>query len=191
MRKNEVKLPRLHRMDDGNALLAFEPDEVPPAPRLKRSTAVVKWLEANSIAEREEKLQQSVLYNSLFNEVDLDVPDHGLIKYAIPKLQRFLAIIRTGLSIRDAAEIMGWNPDNISTMVSNNVHNLGACVKAAKSENKFFHVSRMANHDYGHQSSAWLLERMYRDEFGKELKVTPGKTEGDQIVKFGDREIKF
>jgi len=186
-----MKLPRLHRVDDGNALHSFDEHEIPKAPRLKRSTAVVKWLEAESLAEREEKLKQSVLYHSLFNEVDLDMPNNALSKYALPKLQRFLAIVRTGLSIRDAAEIMGWDPDNISTMVSANTHNLGACVKAAKGENKFFHVSRMANHDYGHQSSAWLLERMYRDEFGKELKVTPGKTEGDQVIQFGDKQIKF
>lgn len=202
------KLPRIlkRELDIGaDALNGFEENEIPKPPKLKYkkpdiTTAEVfalKELENNSIDSFQ---KSSALAFPLYGPVELDAPDplnhfedYGkYTKFLKPKLLKFLWIIREGLSVSDAAELVGWDPDDVQSWINSNKGNLGKCVKTAKLEHKAFHISRTNAASYGYQASTWMLERKYKDEFSKELKiVSKTENENSQVIKFGDREIHF
>lgn len=205
------KLPRILRreLDPGaDALNGWEEDEIPVAPKLKRSERGLSKPKKMTAEEYYAKTQEdnridsfrksSALADPLFTSVELTPPKIDPVeiekyeKWIKPKLLKFLWIIREGLHQTDAALIMGWDPKVVEGWIANNQFNLDTCIKTAKLEHKMFHVSRTNAAGYGYQASTWMLERRYKDEYSKEVKITT-KTENEnsQVIKFGDREIHF
>jgi len=204
------QLPRILRreLDPGaDALNGYDEIEIPPAPKLKkedRPKRITKVMTAEEFYAKEQEdnsiesfRKSSALANPLISHVELIPPSNPLEnekyeRFIKSKLLNFLWMMREGLQQSDAAEIVGWEPDDVAVWIAHNKYNLARCVKAAKLEHKAFHISRTNAANYGYQASTWMLERKYKDEFSKEVKITT-KTENEnsQVIKFGDREIHF
>ncbi len=203
-------LPRILRreLDPGaDALNGWDEDEIPKAPKLKtgeRAMQKLGVLTAEQFREKQDEdnsidafKKSSSLANPLLTNIELTPPantsEHEYYERWIkPKLLKFLWVVREGLTHTDAAKLLGWKPEKVEAWIAHNTYNLAVCVDTAKLENKVYHVSRVNGAHYGYQASAWMLERKYKDEYSKELKITT-KTENEnsQVIKFGDREIHF
>ena len=195
-KNRRLELPRIDRALDGDVLLGYRKEEIPAQLITLKRTRNTKALQEiyRDIFEEVDLTTgkiRGVLDAPLMNEVELRLPDNYIGRYNKPKLEKFIAILRNGLNLKDACLLMGWNPGVISQYIMDNRYNLGRVVEAARLEYKLFHVRRLNNHDYGHQSSAWMLERTHRDEYGREVKVTAKNDVPDQVFQFGDKEIRF
>lgn len=204
------RLPRILRreLDPGaDALNGYDEIEIPPAPKLRkeeRPKRLTKVMSAEEFQLRKDEdnsiesfRKSSALANPLLNSVELIPPsdpfeNEKYERWIKPKLLNFLWMCREGLSTSDSAQIVGWEPEDVERWIQNNVYNLAKCVRAARLEHKAFHVSRTNCAGYGYQASTWMLERRYKDEYSKEVKITTKQeNENSQVIKFGDREIHF
>lgn len=191
---------------DCDVLNSFDEDEVPPAIRLKRpddfkvepTKNVVMIGKGNT--QVSEFLASSALHNSITGNIPLsdDLPDADQViiggyvsKYTKRRMLTFLQAIREGLSVVQASRLIGMDPDMMQNSIEENRYNLKICVEIAKEEHRLFHVKRVNNSEYGYQCSTWMLERKYRDDYGREVKITNGSDAPKQKVKFGNREIEF
>lgn len=198
------KLPRILKREldpAADILNSYDEDELPPRIYLKRDTRdkeekrVQLWKDSLQAKGRRPLFETSVLAEPIFSPIELDEPrneeEAKIARFIKPKAERFLWVIREGLSIADACKIVGWKYENVLKWITDNRGNLGKCVEVAQIEHKVFHASRVNNAEYGYQASTWMLERKYKDEFSKEVKITTKNEGEEQIIKFGDKEIRF
>ena len=100
-----------------------------------------------------------------------------------PEVAEFVASeITSGSKVTDIAESLGINPDTIH-LWKKNKSELKVLIAKKRLELKQYHVKKIES-DSSWQSSAWMLERRYTDEFGppaKNLNVS-GKIELVHLV---------
>lgn len=199
------KLPRIlkREWDDGaNALNGFTKSELPAAPKLKmdRRNLVDVYRRATEGEDNgvNEIYKTSALSKSILGPIDIHYPLPNDIaecekfdRHIRPKLEKVLWILREGMDLKIAALGLGLDYDTLSDWVNNNTFNMGVCANQARQEHRIFHVTRTNSSEYGWQASTWMLERKYKDEFSKEVKIKTSDDSPKQKIKFGDREIEF
>ena len=95
-------------------------------------------------------------------------PRHSAFLPAV--VDGILKDIRLGLSLSDSAKRHRLNPDVVRHWYDDNFGNFKEAVEREKSQHKYFHVARVTKADdpNGWRASSWLLERRYKEEYGKE-----------------------
>lgn len=85
--------------------------------------------------------------------------------------------IASGLTNRDACALAGIKENTFYVRRAKD-KDFDDAVKAALIQFKLKHITTIAR-DPSWQSSAWLLERKFRDEFGRNITITPQEQDSD------------
>jgi hypothetical protein len=84
-------------------------------------------------------------------------------KYTPEIVKEICELVESGLNNEDACSYVGINPDTLYTWKKTKTDFNEALLKA-KIGNKKYHIDKIKNAG-SWQSSAWYLERVYREEF--------------------------
>ena len=106
-------------------------------------------------------------------------------------IEIILEKIGINLSPKEACAMVGISFSYFSQLMRDNIEGLADKVECARLLMKELHLKEI--HDPGKywKASAWYLERTDRETYGKEVTIT-GKNVGDeQVLRIGDKEIKF
>ncbi len=121
------------------------------------------------------------------------VPEQKLGEVSHFKEPIVLAILdnlKLGLELDDCAALVNVPYDEVKKWDKENTGNFGNLVKKAKAEFKRLHVMKVTRGQSDWKPSAFMLERKFRREYGKESKeasTAPGK----QTYIIGGKEIEF
>lgn len=101
-------------------------------------------------------------------------------KYSEDKLTAMCKVLRMGGSVRDAAMIAGTSVDKLMSRIAGD-EELAKLFDQVRAEGKLHHLTRIYNGERQWQSSAWILERLHRQEF--QLASTVPKEDEEKLIR--------
>jgi len=102
-------------------------------------------------------------------------------KYSPEIVKEICGYIESGLTQKDSQELVGISHQTFHRWLDEHSE-FSEAIKKAKIKNKAYHINKISK-DKSWQSSAWYLERVYRDEFGikKEEQKQPVVIQWEEI----------
>ena len=108
-------------------------------------------------------------------------------------IQLILLDLMLGLTLAEAAVRQGLDVDLVGHWEATNTGNFGKVTAATIVEFKRYHLEKVRNGTFNYNMSTWILERKFRDEFGKQstIIVDDKIQKTRQVMKVGNKEIVF
>ena len=98
--------------------------------------------------------------------------------------------LKLGLSLNDCADLVNVPEEEVRKWEKSNRGNFANLVRKAQAEFKRLHLMKITRGGPDWKPSAFLIERKFRKEFGKDPKDTSSPTE-KQTYMIGGKEIVF
>ena len=130
---------------------------------------------------------------SVENPMHLNPPDPspGFHNYFIEAIvNNILENLKLGLELDDCADLVSVPRNEVKYWESHNTGNFANLSAKARAEFKRIHLMKLTRGKADWKPSAFLLERKFRKEYGKELKIEQFITD-KQVMKIGGKEIEF
>lgn len=102
----------------------------------------------------------------------------------------FLSHLKIGLSVPEAIIVCKLPIKEMQDFINENVDGIQFEIAQAMIQKKVIHLNRITKGEKNWQASAFYLERRYKEEFGKEVKVN-SETTTRQVMDIGGKEIEF
>lgn len=98
-----------------------------------------------------------------------------------------------GLTLAEAAVRQGLDIDVVGHWEATNTGNFGKVTAATIVEFKRYHLEKVRNGSFNYNMSTWILERKFREEFGKQstIIVDDKIQKTRQVMKVGEKEVVF
>lgn len=108
-------------------------------------------------------------------------------------IRLILLDLMLGLGLSEAALRQGLDPEIVGGWEAINQGNFGRVATATIVEFKRYHLMKVRNGSFNYNMSVWILERKFRDEFGKQstIIVDDKIQKVRQVMKVGDKEVAF
>lgn len=108
-------------------------------------------------------------------------------------IQLILLDLMLGLTLAEAAVRQGLDVDLVGHWEATNTGNFGKVTAATIVEFKRYHLEKVRNGSFNYNMSTWILERKFRDEFGKQstIIVDDKIQKTRQVMKVGEKEVTF
>lgn len=107
-----------------------------------------------------------------------------------PIIDSILENLKYGLTVSDCAALVSVPVSQVEKWIEDNKGNFGNLVAKAKVEFKKFHLLKINRGKSDWKPSAFIVERKFRDEYGRDA-LSQNFTAGKQVFMIGGKEIAF